>query len=118
LVDTSVWIDHLHRAEAHLVALLANAEVCVHPMVIGELALGSLRDRRTVLGLLDALPTLSMASHTEVRHLVEAHQLFGRGLSLVDVHLLAALKITPGTGLWTGDRRLQTAATDLAVVCI
>ena len=118
LVDTSVWIDHLHRTDTRLVALLADAEVCVHPMIVGELALGSLRDRRTVLSLLDELPTLSVASHSEVRHLVEAHALFGRGLSLVDAHLLAALRITAGSGLWTRDRRLHAAATDLAVVCI
>ena len=118
LVDTSVWIDHLHRADDRLVALLTDAEVCVHPMVVGELALGSLRDRRTVMSLLDELPTLSVASHSEVRHFVEAHALFGRGLSLVDVHLLAALRITPGSGLWTRDRRLHAAATDLAVDCL
>jgi predicted nucleic acid-binding protein len=118
LVDTSIWIDHLRRADARLATLLANADVCVHPMVIGELALGSLRDRRNVLSLLDELPALSVATHTEVRHLVEAHALFGHGLSLVDAHLLAGLKISPGTGLWTRDRRLRTAAADLGVVCI
>ena len=118
LVDTSVWIDHLHRADSRLVALLADAEVCVHPMVVGELALGSLHDRRTVLSLLDELPALSVATHAEVRHLVETHALFGHGLSLVDAHLLAALKITSGSGLWTKDRRLRAAATDLSVVCL
>jgi predicted nucleic acid-binding protein len=118
LIDTSIWIDHLHRADARLVSLLADAEVCVHPMIVGELALGSLRDRRTVLSLLDELPALSVATHSEVRHLIEAHVLFGQGLSLVDAHLLAGLKITPGTGLWTRDRRLRTAAVDLGVVCL
>jgi predicted nucleic acid-binding protein len=115
LVDTSVWIDHLHRAEPRLVTLLADAEVCIHPMVVGELALGSLRDRSTVLSLLDQLPSMAVATNAEVRHLIEAHALFGQGLSLVDVHLLAGLKITPGTGLWTRDRRLHGAATDLGM---
>jgi predicted nucleic acid-binding protein len=118
LVDTSVWIDHLHRADARLVTLLADAEVCVHPMVVGELALGSLRDHHTVLSLLDALPGLSVATHGEVRHLVEAHALSGKGLSLVDAHLLAGLKMTSGTGLWTRDRRLRAAAVDLGVVSL
>jgi predicted nucleic acid-binding protein len=99
------------------VTLLADAEVCTHPMVVGELALGSLRDRSTVLSLLDQLPSMSVATNAEVRYLVEAHALFGKGLSLVDAHLLAGLKITSGTGLWTRDRRLRDVATDLGVVC-
>ena len=118
LVDTSVWIDHLHLADARLVTLLTNADVCVHPMVVGELALGSLRDRRTVLSLLDELPALAVATHTEVRHMVEAYALFGLGLSLVDAHLLAGLKISSGTGLWTRDRRLRAAALELGVACL
>ena len=87
-------------------------------MVVGELALGSLRDRHTVLSLLDDLPALSVATHVEVRHMIEAHALFGLGLSLVDAHLLAGLKISSGTRLWTRDRRLGTAATDLGVDCL
>ena len=98
--------------------MLADAEVCVHSMVVGELALGSLRDRRTVLSLLDRLPVLSAATNSEVRHLIEAHELFGQGLSLVDAHLLAGLKINPGTRLWTRDRRLQATAIELDVVCL
>jgi len=36
LVDTSIWIDHLRRTEAGLVALLEEAQVCAHPMIISE----------------------------------------------------------------------------------
>jgi predicted nucleic acid-binding protein len=115
LVDTSVWIDHLHRADPRLVTLLTDAVVCIHPMVVGELALGSLRNRSTVLSLLDQLPSMSVATNAEVRHLIEVRALFGQGLSLVDAHLLAGLKISPGTGLWTRDRRLHAVATDLRV---
>jgi predicted nucleic acid-binding protein len=60
LVDTPVWIDHLHHADATLSALLNEAQVCMQPMIIGELALGSLRDRSTVLGLLADLPCTSI----------------------------------------------------------
>lgn len=44
LVDTSVWIDHLHRSVADLVSALAADEVGSHPSVVEELALGSLAD--------------------------------------------------------------------------
>ena len=115
LVDTSIWIDHLHRSEPALVRLLELGDVGTHPMVIGELALGSLRDRATVLGLLDALPQTAVATHSEVRAFVEARELHGIGLNLVDVHLLAGAVLTAGTQLWTRDRRLREAAASLGL---
>jgi predicted nucleic acid-binding protein len=50
LVDTSVWVDHLRRADAGLVALLDRASVLAHPFVIGELACGSIGQRTQVIG--------------------------------------------------------------------
>jgi predicted nucleic acid-binding protein len=115
LVDTSIWIDHLHRSEAALSALLNASQVCTHSMIIGELALGSLRDRRTVLRLLSDLPSTPSATHAEVLSLVEAHALYGIGLSLVDARLLAALRLSPADQLWTRDNRLRLAADKLGV---
>lgn len=115
LVDTSIWIDHLHRSQAALSALLNEAQVCTHPMIIGELALGSLRDRQTILGLLTDLPSMPPATHAEVVAFVEVHALYGIGLSLVDAHLLAALRLSSGERLWTRDRRLRLAADKLGV---
>jgi predicted nucleic acid-binding protein len=115
LVDASVWIDHLHRTDSGLVAMLENAEVCVHPMIIGELALGSLRDRAVVLSLLDDLPEAAVATHAEVRQLIESEALFGVGLSLVDAHLLAAARLSASTTLWTRDRRLGSVARGLGL---
>ena len=77
LVDTSIWIDHLRRTEAGLVALLEEAEVCAHPMIIGELALGSLQDRSTILSLLADLPGVPVATHAEVLTFIELHTLYG-----------------------------------------
>jgi predicted nucleic acid-binding protein len=115
LVDTSIWIDHLRATEAGLVALLEEAEVCAHPMIIGELALGSLQDRSTILSLLADLPGVPVATHAEVLTFLEFHTFYGTGLSLVDAHLLAALRIAGTTELWTRDRRLQSAAERLGV---
>jgi predicted nucleic acid-binding protein len=115
LVDTSIWIDHLHRSDATLSDLLQEAQVCVHPMVIGELALGSLRDRQTVLGLLADLPIAPVATNAEVLAFVDANGLYGIGLSLVDAHLLAALRLSLSNRLWTRDRRLRLAAERLGV---
>ena len=45
LVDTSVWIGHLHTAEAQLVDLLRNDQAGRHDFVIGEVALGSIKQQ-------------------------------------------------------------------------
>jgi predicted nucleic acid-binding protein len=115
LVDTSVWIDHLHRADASLVSLLDGNAVFVHPMVIGELSLGSIAGREMFLSLLAALPAVPEATHAEVLGFVEARRLHGRGLSLVDAHLLASAVLSAGTRLWTRDQRLVGAAAALGL---
>jgi predicted nucleic acid-binding protein len=115
LVDTSIWVDHLHRSDDALSVLLNQAQVCTHPMIIGELALGSLRDRKTILGLLSDLPSTAVATHAEVLPFAEMHTLFGIGLSLVDAHLLAAVRLSARDRLWTRDRRLLLAAAKLGV---
>ena len=47
--------------------------------------------------------------------LIDRHALFGRGISYVDAHLLAAARLTSGSRLWTRDRRLQTLAIELGL---
>jgi len=116
LVDTSIWSDHLRRTEAGLVALLEEAQVCAHPMIISELALVSLQDRSTILSLLADLPGVPVAIHAEGPTFIELHALYGTGLSLVDAHLLAALRLDGSTELWTRDQRLKSAAEQLGVV--
>lgn len=112
LVDTSVWVDHLRHGDPRLAGLLEQGEVGVHPFVVGELACGNLKGRSEVLGLLAALPQVSVAEHGEVLAFLESHRVFGRGLGWIDVHLLAASKLSR-TPLWTIDRRLQRVARDL-----
>lgn len=114
LVDTSVWIDHLRRGNDRLATLLEAGEVLGHPFVTGELACGSLRNRREILSLLDALPQAVTAEHSEVLRFVESHRLMGRGLGYVDVHLLASVMLD-GATIWTLDRRLAEMAGRLDV---
>jgi hypothetical protein len=65
LVDTSVWIDHLRAGDAQLSALLEGSNVAMHPMVLGELACGNLKDRETLLALWCNLPQLPAATDAE-----------------------------------------------------
>ena len=110
LVDTSVWVDHLRQGERALADLLEAGMVLAHPFVIGELALGELRERELVLGALQGLPRARAASDGEVLHFIARHTLFGIGIGYVDAHLLAAVRLTPGSALWTRDRRLDRIA--------
>jgi predicted nucleic acid-binding protein len=113
LVDTSVWVDHLRAHDPRLAALLNAGMILAHPFVLGELALGSLRQRATVLKALSDLPQATIATDLEVLHFINHHALFGRGAGYVDIHLLAAARLTGGTTLWTNDRRLHELAEEL-----
>ena len=118
LVDTSVWIDHLHSANLDLVDLLGRDEVGSHPLVIQELAMGSIKSRAGMLALLGSLRAFPVLSHDELLELVAAKRLWGRGLSPVDAHLLGASLLAPGSALWTRDKRLRAAASDVGVTFI
>lgn len=114
LVDTSIWITHLRQGDRRLTGLLEETAVSTHPFVIGELALGRLRQRDEILKLLDNLPSATVASHEEVMVLIERHELVGTGIGWVDAHLLASALLTDNL-LWTLDRRLATVAKELGV---
>nr|WP_245348296.1 type II toxin-antitoxin system VapC family toxin [Paeniglutamicibacter psychrophenolicus] len=115
MVDTSIWIDHLHSLEHDLAALLADDEVGCHPYVIEELGLGSIKQRAVVLELLQGLHQFPVLDHTEVMTLINAQHLWGRGLSAVDCHLLGSVSLVGGSQLWTRDKRLIAACRELGV---
>jgi predicted nucleic acid-binding protein len=107
LVDTSVWVDHLRKGDTALSNLLEAEKILCHPLVVGELALGMLRNRRKILSSLQDLPQADVASHDEVMAFIEKASLYGKGIGLIDAHLLASCLIT-GCPLWTKDARLKS----------
>ena len=118
LVDTSVWVEHFRSASAILNALLEDGGVLGHPFVLGELALGNLRQRNDILRVLRRMPQATSASHLEVLQFIDREALYGRGIGYVDAHLLAAVRLTADTKLWTRDRRLQTVAAELGLAAM
>ena len=112
LVDTSVWVDHLRNGNRRLSELLAAELVACHPLVIGELACGNLKQRTEILSLLHALPVLPRVSDDEILFFIEKHRLFGKGLGLTDLHLLASCRLAK-CEMWTLDKGLQRAAAEL-----
>jgi predicted nucleic acid-binding protein len=115
LVDTSVWIDHLHKAIPRLSEALENQEVLTHPFVIGELACGEMKMRREILRLLSHLPTSDVATEEEALELIERHRLMGKGIGYADVHLLASVMLTEAARLWTRDKRLAAIGAQLRI---
>lgn len=112
IVDTSVWVDHLQRGDAQLVDLLESNVVLIHAFIIGEIACGSLADRALTLELLQQLPMAVVAEFDEVLGYIERHNLHGKGIGYVDVHLLASAAIGRAQ-LWTRDKRLRAVAREL-----
>ncbi len=115
LVDTSVWIAHLRRHNQRLDDLLGFEFIFCHPLIIGEMSCGNLKDRPLVLALLEELPQACVVTHEEVLAFIERHRLMGLGLSFIDVHLLASCQMT-GLSIWTEDKSLQKAAQRLALL--
>lgn len=115
LVDTAIWIDHLRSADTKLVALLGQDRVVTHDHVIGELAIGSIINRRAVLDSLLNLPRAPLADESEVRSLIEIRGLFARGIGYSDAHILASILVHGRLKLWTRDRRLADVAVELGV---
>ena len=115
LVDTSIWIDHLRANNPVLARLLDTSMVLAHPWVTGELALGTMSQREQMLSSLHALPQATLATDDEIVRLINREHLHGRGIGYVDAGLLAAVRLTPGSRLWTKDKRLVGIATDLTL---
>ena len=115
LADTSVWVDYLRRGDRTLAELLSQDRICIHPMIIGELACGNLRHRAQLIGLWKNLPHVAEASHDEALFCLDSHHLMGSGIGFIDLHLLASALLTPGTLLWTHDRRLKLLAQSLGL---
>jgi len=115
LVDTSVWVDHFRAGLPALVKCLEQSEVATHPFVIGELALGNVRQRGVVLEWINALSAATVAQEAEVLAFIEHKRLWGRGIGYVDAHLFSACHLSPGMRLWTRDKRLRSIAQEQGI---
>jgi predicted nucleic acid-binding protein len=115
LIDTSIWIDHLSKPDSRLVGLLKNEEVYGHPHVIGELALGNLRQFDVVIRFMTKLPKPTIALDSEVLLLIREKRLHGTGVGYSDAHLLASALLTPAAIIWTRDKRLNAVALRMGV---
>ncbi|HWF92254.1 MAG TPA: hypothetical protein VN684_08210 [Terriglobales bacterium] len=98
-----------------LISASAHGLIATHPLVVGELALGLLKNCSKTLALLDLLSQMVVAQSGEVRAMVEARRLYGLGMGLTDAHLIASVFLNPPTLLWTRDKQLRKVAEQLGI---
>ena len=65
-----------------------------------------------------SMPQARIASDREVLKFIEFHDLAGRGIGYVDIHLLAAARLTEDATLWTRDRRLHATASRMGLAAV
>ena len=115
LVDSSVWRHFFAgKAQARPLGDLLDEDdaVLTHPAVIGELVLGGLSEREEEL--LQRLPAASEVSSEELIAFIRRRQLTRRGVGWVDCQLLASALVGDAQ-LWSADRRLDEAASELGI---
>jgi predicted nucleic acid-binding protein len=115
LPDTNIWIDHLHRPDPDLTALLIQKRIRLHPFVLGEISLGLVGSGRGFIKLFGEVRHSKVASQLEMLNFIDARQLFGTGIGYVDAHLLASTVLENKGKLWTRDKRLLKQAQRLEV---
>jgi predicted nucleic acid-binding protein len=116
LADTSIWVDHLRNRNPEMEKYLSRGQILMHPFIVAEISLGSLRNRKNTLDAMASLLEVTVAALSEVRHMIEAHTLYSQGIGLTDAHLIASCLITPGTQLWTRDVAMKKVAAALGIL--
>ncbi len=114
LVDTSVWIEYFRKGHTRLEELLNKTDVAIHPFIIGELACGTIKNRKEILNLLQTLDSSPEISLQEILHFIELNKLQGKGIGFVDVHLLAS-SLLSDFKLWTNDKKLHDIAQKIGI---
>jgi hypothetical protein len=117
LADTSIWVAMFRTGayKAELETLIVNDQLCMHPFLVAELALGTLPERRKTLAYLDQLIAIRPVLLEDVRHMIEARGFASKGIGLTDAHLIASCLATPGSQIWTLDAKLGRVAESLGI---
>ncbi len=119
LVDTSVWISFLRNdnddIQYILKKYLKKNDIYAVSAVFGELLQGvkNKREREIVNAIWFSLPKPDeTALFIEAGHLSNKNKLYAKGVGLIDCYLLAAC-ISNGYSIWTLDKKLQDAFTEI-----
>jgi predicted nucleic acid-binding protein len=113
LADTSVWIAHLKNRNQTLEDWLVENQLLMHPMIRGELSLGSIRNRTEFLAMVDHLPLAELADDQELFQFIENNRLYSKGIGWVDLSLIVSAKLSSAS-LYTLDKTLAKTWKSLA----
>lgn len=114
VVDANVWVHHWREHNPLLMAMVAEGEIWTHPIVIGELSMGNLKNRDHTLWNQMRLGRPMLATDVETRQMVEARRLWGGGIGWNDAKILASV-VVGSCLLWTRDQRLDEIAFEMGV---
>lgn len=114
VADTNIWVFHWRTPNRLLLDMAADGEIWSHPIVIGELSMGTLRNRERTLWDLIRLGRPPLATDAETLRMVDGRRLWGRGIGWNDAKILASVVIG-NCLLWTGDKRLDDIAAEMGV---
>lgn len=115
VVDSSIWIDHIHHGDPVLSALLLRDHALMHPHALGEIAMGNIRNRVQVIARFLRLPVPHVTKDGHLLSFIDNEGLVATGIGYTDAHMLASALLTPGGKLWTRDKRLRVQAERLGV---
>jgi hypothetical protein len=86
--------------------------VIIHPFIFQELYLGRPKGKDFIFERLARLPCLSILSDEEFRYFVDSHKVSGKGIGIVDSHLLGSAS-RQRSALYTLDRKLERLANSI-----
>ncbi len=109
LIDTSIWVAHLRSGNHPLKKTLYHGEALCHPLIIGELACGTIKNRDEIISLLQSLPLAEVAENDDVLKFIEINHLMGLGLGFIDMHLLASALLSKNP-IWSLDKKLNSVS--------
>ena len=108
LIDTGIWTDFLNgkNSSLYLSELLETNRVTIHNLIEGELRVGNIKNRSKFVDLLQSVKRASEINKEVLYLLIEKEDLFGKGLSIIDVHIYAAA-LVDNLLVWTNDKNLR-----------
>ncbi|MEO7383406.1 MAG: PIN domain-containing protein [Novosphingobium sp.] len=111
LVDTSIWVAHIQGKSTPLDEILGQAEVAMHPFVLGELLLNGLPKKGGFsVEAFSKYAEAPLASPREVATFIQWGKLAGTGLGYVDANLLVSARLMRGGSIMTLDNDLRDQA--------
>ena len=109
LADTNIWISYFKDKNKYpsITERLHERQISTHSWIVGELMLGNLGPQRMdILSTLRIIPHLPEYPTSEIQEFIQEEKLYGKGLSLIDVHLLYS-SLRNHHALWTADKQLE-----------